>query len=346
MFMIKKRLVFLVLLLLISGCSHSKIENNSKKTIENSNKSIEKILENYDLLDYKIYNDEFIVVAADKDHADLIVYSLKDEQTILKEKIHDGPLVKATITILLNGFTVSYGNSLYIDIYNKDYKLIKSVDFSNYNANFIASTCVSQDLKYAAFIKGDHSLNLLTLENDEIINILTFDDNLDKLNFIFEMAFLDNNTLCYTGATYLEYGEQSTSCYGTVDIASHTYEKINSSAVILSVYENKVLVHNQSVAPEENSKSISCYFDGVNSKQLTMSLEDSENARLASSGIIIIESGDAGVSDPKVLFNDKEYTSFDKKYTYLINCVYYDKKLYLYGYINEEKSEFSVMEIE
>ena len=344
--MIKKRLVFLVLLLLIPGCSHPKIEKNFGKTIDNSNRSIEKIFENYELIDYKIYNNEFIAIAANKDHADLIVYSLKDEKKILKEKIHDSPLIKATITILSNGFTINCGNNLYTDIYNKEYKLIKSVDLSNYNADSILPTCVSQDLKYAAFIKEDNSLNLLNLENDEITNILTFDNNLDKLSLIFEMTFLDNNTLCYIGATYLEYGEQSTSCYGTIDINSHTYEKINSSAVTLSTYENKVLIHNQAVAPEENSKSINYYFDGIKGKSLTMSLDDSVNARLTSSGIIIIESGDLGVIEPKVIFNDKEYTSFDKKYTYLINCAYYDKKLYLYGYVNEEESEFSVMEIE
>lgn len=343
--MIKKRLVFFVLLLLISGCNHQKIEKNSGKSINNSNKSIEKILENYELIDYKIYNNEFITIATNKNHAVLIVYSLKDKKTILTEKIYDGPLIKASITILSNGFTINYGNNLYTNIYDKDYKLIKSVDFSNYNADSISPTCVSQDLKYAAFIKEDNSLNLLNLETDETTNILTLDNNLNKLNFIFEMAFLDNNTLCYTGGTYLEYGEQSTDCYGTIDAVSHTYEKINSSAVTLSTYENKVLIHNQAEAPEKNSKSFSYYFDGPNGKTLTMSLKDSVNARLTSSGIIIIESGDLGVSEPKVVFNDKEYTSFDKKYTFLTNCVYYNKKLYLYGYVNEELI-FSIMEIE
>ncbi|WP_435303650.1 hypothetical protein [Thomasclavelia cocleata] len=334
-----------MLLLLMTGCNYSKIEKKPKRKINNSTNSIEKILKNYELIDYEIRNNEFIAITSDKNHADLIVYSLENEKIILKEEINDGPLVKASITILSNGFAINYGNNHYSDIYNKDYKLIKSIDFSDYNADSVSPICVSQDLKYVAFMKEDNSLNLLNLENDEITNILSLDNNVDKLSFIFEMTFLDNNTLCYIGATYLKYGEQSTNCYGTIDIASHTYKKINSDAVTLSTYENKALIHNQAVAPEENSKSISYYFDGTNGKSLTMSLTDSINARLTSSGIIFIESGDIGVIKPKVTFNDKEYGSFDIDYTFLINCTYYNKKLYLYGYVNETLM-FSIMEIE
>ena len=327
----KRKLLFLVLVLLMTGCNHSKIEKKSKKKINNSTESIEKILKDYELIDYEICNNEFIAITSDKNHADLIVYSLENEKTILKEKIHDGPLAKASITILSNGLTISYGNNHYTNIYDKDYELIKSIDFFDYNADSVSPICVSQDLKYAAFMKEDNSLNLLNLENDEITNILLLDNNVDKLSFIFEMTFLDNNTLCYIGATYLEYGEQSTNCYGTIDIASHTYKKTNSEAVTLSTYENKALIHNQAVAPEENSKSASYYFDGANGKPLTMSLTDSINARLTSSGIIFIESGDIGVIKPKVIFNDKEYVLFDIDYTFLINCIYYNNRLYLYG---------------
>ena len=194
MFMIKKRLVFLVLLLLISGCSHSKIEKNFGKTIDNSNRSIEKIFENYELIDYKIYNNEFIAIAANKDHADLIVYSLKDEKKILKEKIHDGPLIKATITILSNGFTINCGNNLYTSIYDKEYKLIKSVDFSNYNADSILPTCISQDLK-AKFIWGYFFRKTLMLYNQIWVLDSYSEKSLKNIEILKDRVFLTPNSI-------------------------------------------------------------------------------------------------------------------------------------------------------
>lgn len=341
----RKIIVIVCLLLMFTGCQNKKETN--KKNISNKEDNVKLLsdeLKNVESMDFNIKDDKFIAVVSYQDKTDFLVYSLKNKKIILDETINDGPLSRAKIIILQNGYAINLGSNLKFKLYDQQFNQIKDLNLasSSESSPFLCAA-ISQDLGSAAFTTNDNSLCIMNLNTDEISTILTLNNDVNKLNSITELAFLDQNTLCYTGLTYLDEDAQSTGCYGTIDISKRAYTKTNSCSVELSTYENQILIHNQNEPPEINDTSCTYYYDGINGKTLNLSLQDSINATLTAEGILILNPGSKGDYLPEISINDKVFTSFGKEYEYIDKAIYYNNTLYLWGLVND-KFIFSTME--
>lgn len=345
----KKITFFLLVFLLLIGCQSEEkssiISNETNGTSNESSVSLEAILKDKTILDMKIYKNNFLFIVSDKENTSIIVYSIDHENIIIEKDFYDGRLSMASIIVLNEGYVISYNNGLSAYIYNSNNEQVSSIDISSYGDN-ITSMAVSQNLKYIAYVGNLQTLYLLNIENNEVTEVLSLNNETNELNIIDQLAFLDDSTLIYCGGTYLNPGEQSTGCYGTINLETKKYDKVNSSAVVLSSYQDKILVHNQDEGYGASSKSTCYYYDGINGKSLNISLIESINARLTSSGIIFVESGSAGEIKPEVRIDDNMYTMFSEDYIYIVKCEYYNKKIYLYGYTDDTTKVFSITEIE
>ena len=79
------------------------------------------------------------------------------------------------------------------------------------------------------------SVLLLDRDTRLVSTVLTLDDTPRKLNAIWELAFTNDKTLIYTGGTYLKQGQQTSGCYGVIDINHQTYSLYNSPQVLLKI---------------------------------------------------------------------------------------------------------------
>lgn len=340
-----------MVLLILTGCSNksSKSINNQAMDEVTDRLDLSNVLKGKQILDYKLANDNFIAVIVNQGATGEFVYSLKDETVLLENIVSEDPIVAARVIILDDGFAISYDQNTRFNLYDNEIKLIRTVDLSNYkqDSNLSNPIAISHNLNLIAFMKEFDTLSILNLSNDEVNDVLVFNhDEVNKLINITDLAFLDLKTLVYCGGVYLKAGDSSSSCYGTIDLSTGNYNLINSGAIEISAYRNQVLVHNHSEGYGSNTEKMSYLYNGKDGKALNLSLEDSCNAIQSSDGIVFLSTGSADDNiKPEIKIRDKQYTSFNVKYSYITNCEIYQNKMYLYGYIDSNTKIFSVEEI-
>lgn len=340
----KKILIYIIALLLLAGCSQkkeSKIEDN-KNSVRSDDLSA--VLKNKELFDWDIIDDKFYILYGDEE-ASLLGYDLKDNKILFDKVINQKFYPHTKLIPLQNGYVVEKGKTV-MDIYNYNDELLHTIDLNNYLDEdlFSPSFAVSQDLEKVVFT-NNQKVYLIDIKSNSVSNILTLNANLNSLVSIQELTFLDNQTVCYIGDTILKEDEQSTPCYGTIDLNLHTYTKTNSSAVTLDNYKNNVLIHNAFVPMDEIKESTSYLYEGTLAKDLKLSKKDSVNVHVLNEGIAIIDSGSKGDWRPNLKFNEKDYGDFG--YSYISMAAKYQNRIFLYGYLDneDEKTSFMVQEV-
>ena len=177
------------------------------------------------------------------------------------------------------------------------------------------------------------SVLLLDRDSRLVSTVLTLDDTPRKLNAIWELAFTNDKSLIYTGGTYLKKGQQTSGCYGVIDIDHQTYSLYNSPQVTLSSFKDKSIIHNQDEGYGANKDKIAVYYDnGFN--DLEFNYENSVNCYLSNGKIIITEKGSVDDWKPYIIFNNVKY-DFNELDNILF-AEYVDHQLFIIGKQNEK----------
>ena len=338
----KKIIILISVIMICAGCQARNIEKNNKE--KKKEISLVDELNNYELIDYNIKDDIFVAIVYSEEKTNFFVYSLQKKELILIKNIYEGFLPRAKIIVIKDGYVLDFGQGSILTIYNNDFNLVKTIELSKLNPKKpYQIAAVSQDMRYLAFLNDENVLCLMDLENENTEKVMSLYNNINELSIINKLAFLDENTLCFTGGTYLYEGVQNTGCYGTIDIDAKTYTKTNSSAVTLSSYEDKVLIHNEHEPIEVAPESCSFYFNGKNGISLDLSLQDSINALMTVEGLLFLNSGSKGDYTPEIKIENKILNTFDENYEYISNAIYYRDHFYILGYV-DGKNRFCIME--
>ena len=135
------------------------------------------------------------------------------------------------------------------------------------------------------------------------------------------------------GGTYLKKGQQTSGCYGVIDIDQQTYSLYNSPQVTLSSFKDKSIIHNQDEGYGSNKDKIAVYYDdGFN--DLGLNYENSVNCYLSNGKIIITEKGSVDDWKPYIIFNNVKY-DFNELDNILF-AEYVDHQLFIIGKQNEK----------
>lgn len=320
---IMKKIISLCLCFLLVGCYPSV----SKKSEKNNEIDDFSILEENEILEFKIIDQKLISIYRKNNQIYLYEYSLNKKSITLHKKIYDDVVYRVKVQSLNKGYAIQIENILLIF---ENSKLIKKIALQRYVEDYDwDSVCISLNKKLIAcmqYIQGEQVLKLIDLNNDTVENLMILETIPKKLNAIWKLAFCDQRHLIYCGGTYLQEGAQTTGCYGVIDIINKNYELYNSPAVSQSVFKNQILIHNQS--EDTNQEAISLYYNN-GFKNLSLSYSDSVNAYLSNGEIIILEKGSINEITPYVIFNHIKYDSFDLDNIYF--CEYYAHKLFILG---------------
>lgn len=325
-----KRIITILLVVFLCGCQT--YTKNKKKLMKKDD--IYYKLENYEIIDLKIIDNNLIFVYKKNNQTYVSDYSIKTKKELLNTMIYDGPITRAKIHALENSYAIQFTDTL---ILFQNHKLESRINLNHFFDEYeYDSLAISMSSQFIACVKMNYdteSLLLLDRYNNSVKTILNLDDTPMKLNAIWELAFSNNHSLIYTGGTYLKKGQQSSGCYGVIDIDKQNYILYHSPQVTLSSFRDKSIVHNQDEGYGANKNKISIYYD-QEFKDLGFNYENSVNCYLSNGEILIKEKGSVDELKPYIIFNNVKYefNNIDN----ILFAEYYNNQIFIIGRQNEK----------
>ena len=325
-----KKIIIIFLVILLCGCQTT--NNHKVKTVKKTQDYQQ--LSKYEIIDFKIIDHNLIFVYKKNNQTYVYDYSIEKNKELLNTMIFDGPVNKAKIHVLQDIYAIQLTDTLFLF---QNHKLKNHIDLNNFFDEFeYDSLAVSSSGQFISCVKMNYDTeSVLLLDRDSrlVSTVFTLDDTPRKLNAIWELAFTNDKTLIYTGGTYLKQGQQTSGCYGVIDINHQTYSLYNSPQVTLNSFKDKSIIHNQDEGYGANKDKIAVYYDdGFN--DLGLNYENSVNCYLSNGKIIITEKGSVDDWKPYIIFNNVKY-DFNELDNILF-AEYVDYQLFIIGKQNEK----------
>lgn len=325
-----KKIITIFLVILLCGCQTT--NNHKVKTVKKTQDYQQ--LSKYEIIDFKIIDHNLIFVYKKNNQTYVYDYSIEKNKELLNTMIFDGPVNKAKIHVLQDIYAIQLTDTLFLF---QNHKLKNHIDLNNFFDEFeYDSLAISSSGQFISCVKMNYdteSILLLDRNSRLVSTVLTLDDTPRKLNAIWELAFTNDKTLIYTGGTYLKQGQQTSGCYGVINIDHQTYSLYNSPQVTLSSFKDKSIIHNQDEGYGANKNKIAVYYDdGFN--DLGLNYENSVNCYLSNGKIIITEKGSVDDWKPYIIFNNVKY-DFNELDNILF-AEYVDHQLFIIGKQNEK----------